>query len=130
MGATPPTKDEFLTRFPAFANVSPESISTALAFWTNWFSAGTWGQNYWDVVAVATAHSLAIAQIENASPGGGMQAATGNIQSTSGAGVSIGFAAPPFGGKGAAESYWMKTSYGQTYLMMRHSCMPMGTLSA
>lgn len=130
MSAAPPNAAQFVTQFPAFADVDPGSITNALAWWTAWFSASAWGQNFGDAVAYASAHSLALAQIENVSPNQAMTAGAGNITSSSGPGLSIAFAPPPFEAKGAAESYWMKTSYGQWFLTMRHNVIAPGVLSA
>lgn len=120
----------FQSLFPAFAAVDPVVIQNALTFWTNWFNVGAWGENFGDAVNYATAHSLALAQIEGGAPNGGMQAASGNVASANGAGVTIGFSPPTFEAKGPSESYWMKTSYGQFFLLLRHNCIRLGMLSS
>ena len=129
MASTPPSASDFIAQFPAFSGVDSDSITNTLNWWASWLSASAWGQWFGDAVAIAAAHSLALAQMENAAPNQALTAGAGNISSAGGAGLTISFAPPPFEAKGAAESYWMKTSYGQKFLMMRHNMIPLGTLA-
>jgi len=125
-----PTYDEFIERFPAFANLNEDQIEMSLGFSSGLLSSMAWGSSYSNAIGLDTAHMLTIEAMAGNSPTGGIQAAVGPVTSVSGAGVSTSFQAFDVTPGSKSDAWYSKTIYGQMFLRLRNSVMPMGDMCA
>lgn len=131
MATTPPTYADFILRFPQFAApaVAKISVEAQLSLSAAWLSSA-WGDWYSEGVLYNTAHNVSMDVQMNSALNGGQQAAAGPVTSSSGAGLSISFEAAKYQGISATDSWYMKTAFGQKFLHLRNTVVPMGMLTA
>ena len=125
-----PTYDEFIERFPAFANLNEDQIEMSLGFSSGLLSSMVWGSSYSNAIGLDTAHMLTLAAMAGSSSTGGIQAAVGPVTSVSAAGVSTSFQAFDVTPGSKSDAWYSKTIYGQMFLRLRNSVMPMGDMCA
>jgi hypothetical protein len=124
MAITPaPTYDEFITRYPSFADVPPENVQYQLDFAVKLLSDVAWDSFFNDAVGLETAHNLFLMKQACSSAQGAMQATAGPVSSVSAAGVSIGFQSATWSEKSKSQNWYMKTIYGQQLLRLWESCI-------
>lgn len=129
MAAVPPTRTEFLTRYPAFTALSTIVVDEALAESVALLSSGDWGDFWQQAVMLDAAHTLTMDYVSGSSVLGGLQGAGGPISSVSGAGVSTSFASPPSSNKNLTSDWYIKTVYGQRFLRLRNTVIPPADIS-
>lgn len=132
MAKTPPTYAEFIERFPQFSDppVAQTAVEAQIAISSAWLCPDVWGEFYSEAVLYDVAHNIAMDQQMNRGLNGGQQAAAGPITSSSGAGLSISFEALRYQGNSASDSWYTKTAFGQKFLHLRNTIVPMGMLTA
>ena len=129
MSTVIPTTSDFIVLYPAFAAVSAGQISAQLSLSSRLLSKDAWGDFYSDAIGLDTAHNLAIAQQTNVGSGA-LQMAAGPISSVSVAGISTSFATMNVDGKSKSDLWYSKTAFGQQFLRLRDTVMPMGVMTA
>lgn len=126
-----PTYAEFIAAFPAFSPpaVSESAIISQLNLAERLLSKGVWGDFYSDGILQVAAHNLTMWVLTQSSPQGGLQAATGNVTASSGAGITIAFESIVSVEGSKSDIWYNRTSYGQQYLYLRSIVVPCATLS-
>jgi hypothetical protein len=129
MPTTVPTYAEFVAQYPEFATLQQAVVESRLSLSSRILSKRAWGDFFSDAIGLDTAHNLAIQAAAGATPTGGFQGAVGPVSSVSAAGISTSFNTPSVDVANKSDSWYMKTSYGQQFLLLRDQVIPMGVMS-
>ena len=124
MAKTAPTYAEFIVLYPEFAATAQAVIEARLSFSARLLDVAAWKDFFSDAVGLDAAHHLALQQ-----SGMGAQGAIGPISSVSAAGVSTSFNSPSVESKNKSEVWYMKTGYGQQFLLLRGQVIPPGLMT-
>lgn len=132
MGSAAPTYAEFIAAFPAFGQTTLGVVQSQLSLSARLLSADAWGDFYGEGVALDAAHNLAMTAVAEAGgTQGAFQAAVGPASSVSAAGVSVSFnSAGASEQKSASVNWYAKTGYGQRFLSLRRTVVPLGVMAA
>lgn len=128
MSRTAPTAEVFLTAYPEFSAVDGGMVTMELSTSSRMLDLGIWADFYSDAVMLDCAHNLTLRGLEASVPGGtgSMQATGGPLTSSSAAGISMSFAQPTMNENRRGEDWYLKTTYGQRFLRLRSTCVPLG----
>lgn len=117
MAYTAPTREEFLARFPIFADKDEAVVDACLLEATNTVDTSWREVDYAPAIMYLAAHLLAVdnsAEGESVSVGGG----GGAIASESFGGMSISYDGGGAAADAAAKSQWGSTEYGRRFYAM------------
>lgn len=130
----------FKILFPEFASVGDDVIQFYIDMYgdiNTGLSATYWGNTKGEAQLYASAHEIALSQNRQAnageSPGGQVTTAHGSgaMTSASGAQLSASFGASVTVTQGSdADVYFTRTEYGQRFLFLKRSRMPLGVLAS
>ena len=132
MSKIPPTYANFITRFPQFSDppVAQDAVEVQLTLSASMLCVDAWGEFYSEAVLYEAAHNIAMEVQMNSSLSGGQQAASGTITSSSGAGLSVSFGGSKYDGASASDSWYDNTAFGQKFLHLRNTIIPLGMMTA
>ena len=130
MPSSRPTYAEFIEAFPAFVELQGPVISNQLSMSSNLLDEAVWGDSYNYAVCLDAAHNLVLMQIAASGQNAALQGAAGPLVSVSGGGISTSFANPTWNQKSQSENWYMKTVYGQQFLRLRSTVVPLGSTTA
>ncbi len=134
MSNVAPTYTEFIAVYPIFIPpaVNEVNVQYQLDFAARLLSKLAWGDWYSDGIMLMVAHNISLWLKSQSSIEGGTQAATGNVSSTSGAGLSISFESANIGVSPGSKSgaYYNKTIYGQQLLYLQSIVINSAELTA
>ncbi len=118
-----PTYAEFISAYPIFVPpaVDEQSVQRQLDIAERLLSKSAWGDWYSNAIMLLVAHNTLLWIRSQLSINGGISAASGNVASTSGAGLSISFESSLANlTSGSKSSAWYnKTLYGQEYIYLQ-----------
>ena len=126
MTQTAPTYAQFIEMFPEFSTVSESAIQARLDLSAKLIDSDTWGDFYQQGVMLDVAHLSCVRALVGNTATGGIQSALGQIVSSGAAGASTSFAQFPINEKDKSEAWYSKTGYGQEFLRLRASVVPVG----
>lgn len=129
----------FKILFPEFATVGDDVIQFYIDLYGDdkvGLSVSFWGNTLGEAQLYASAHEIALSQNRQAnakeSPGGFITTAhsSGAMISASGAQLSAAFGASSTVTQGSdADTYFTRTEYGQRFLLLKRSRMPLGVVA-
>lgn len=129
----------FKILFPEFADVGDDVIEFYLDMYQDssvGLSITFWGNTLGEATLYASAHEIALSQNRQANaklaPGDFVTTSSGSgaITTASGAQISVGFGTSATVTQGNdADVYFTKTEYGQRFLLLKRSRMPLGILA-
>ncbi len=118
-----PTYAEFVIAYPVFVSpaVDELDVQRQLDVAERLLSKSAWGDFYSEAIMLLVAHNTLLWLRSQLNINGGISAASGNVASTSGAGLSISFESTLANlTPGSKSSAWYnKTVYGQEYLYLQ-----------
>ena len=129
MARTAPTYAEFIAAYPRFTSLGQPVVENVLSLASAMFDVQVWGDFFSNAVSLETAHNLTMEAMGGSGASGSLQAAVGAISGVSGAGVSTNFATPSVDIKNTSKAWYMKTGYGQQFLVLRDRVVPLGVMT-
>lgn len=119
----------FRTYFPEFDTVIDGRVQLYLDQAVAYLDAATWGDCYEMAALYWAAHKLCRSEQRVMQGTGAAASGAGPMTSASVDGVSVGYAAPAFAtGTNVSDVEYATTPYGQEYLSLRQTCIPLGVL--
>ena len=120
---------DFIEQFPAFSSLTEAQVNRALNLSSKLLDKSTWGDFYEEAVFLDSAHNLAIRiPAEQEGIAGSREAAAGQVNSVSAAGMSVSFSQMNIQAGNYTDEWYSKTSYGQEFLRLRSVVIPLGVM--
>lgn len=129
MSKIAPTYAEFIERFKFAGDMAKEDVDRQLLLSSELLCVESWKDWYSEAVSLDAAHALYLWNQACSSDQGASQGTAGPATSVSAAGVSIGFAQPGWNDTSAVENWYVKTIYGQQFLNLRRTVIPLGVMA-
>lgn len=119
----------FRVLFPEFDSIDDVRIQLYIDDAIDELNKRNWGGCWGKAALYYAAHQLQLS-IDRISGGGGSGSQSGKLTSASADGLSVGFAQSPASGS-SEWAYWLSlTPYGQAFLALANSCLPIARLVA
>lgn len=109
-----PTVAQIKARYPELASIPDATVQLAIDDAVPWFDVDRWGSFYAQGFAAFVAHMLTV---DKTAATGGAGGTSGPVSSKTVGDASISYATPTDISQG--DAYYMRTAYGQRYLMLR-----------
>lgn len=124
------TKNQFLERFPEFADVDENICLYYINLANKILCASAWGNFYNDATGLVAANFVAIMnQVSGGGEKGGVNGSHGPLTSASVAGMSASFGEFKVSDKSTWQQFFSKTAYGQLFLSLQFVTIPMAALT-